>query len=135
MAETTTQSPKNRVFLTFDVGGYSMGRKIGAFIGGDTVEQVLTDAAALFGQQATDEAIGKLLDMISTDTTATAVSNAQAGGLVGGQSSTPASNAPVCNHGARVYRESKPGAAKQWKAWFCPTAQGTPDQCKPEFLK
>lgn len=41
---------------------------------------------------------------------------------------------PTCAHGARVYREAKPGSGKNWKAWFCPTPQGTPNQCKPEFI-
>ena len=48
---------------------------------------------------------------------------------------TQANGNPACIHGARVYREAKPGSGKSWKAWFCPTAQGTPDQCSPEFLK
>ncbi|MFF3673596.1 hypothetical protein ACFYYS_06345 [Streptomyces sp. NPDC002120] len=41
----------------------------------------------------------------------------------------------TCAHGAMSYRESKPGAPKTWKAYFCPTPQGTPNQCKPEFLR
>ena len=40
-----------------------------------------------------------------------------------------------CKHGKLVYRESKPGAAKSWKGWFCPSPQGTPDQCAPKFLR
>ena len=40
-----------------------------------------------------------------------------------------------CKHGARTFRESKPGAPKAWKGYFCPTAKGTPDQCEPNFLK
>ena len=39
-----------------------------------------------------------------------------------------------CVHGAMVYREAKPGSGKDWKAYFCPTKQGDPSQCKPEFL-
>lgn len=42
--------------------------------------------------------------------------------------------APSCAHGPRVYRESKPGAARQWKAWMCGTPQGTPNQCPPEWI-
>lgn len=40
-----------------------------------------------------------------------------------------------CKHGARTYRESKPGAPKAWKGYFCPTAKGTADQCEPNFAK
>jgi hypothetical protein len=40
-----------------------------------------------------------------------------------------------CIHGPMTWRESKPGAAKNWKGWFCPTPQGTPDQCSPKFVK
>ena len=40
-----------------------------------------------------------------------------------------------CKHGALVYRTSKPGAPKEWKGWFCPSPQGTADQCAPKFLR
>ena len=40
-----------------------------------------------------------------------------------------------CKHGARTFRESKPGAPKAWKGYFCPTPKGTPDQCEPNFAK
>jgi hypothetical protein len=43
--------------------------------------------------------------------------------------------APSCAHGAMTFRTSKQGAAKAWKAYFCPTPQGTPNQCEPQFLK
>jgi hypothetical protein len=40
-----------------------------------------------------------------------------------------------CKHGALVWRESKPGAPKAWKGWFCPSAKVTPDQCEPKFVR
>lgn len=40
---------------------------------------------------------------------------------------------PSCVHGPRVFRQNKPGASKQWAAWFCPTPKGTPNQCEPEW--
>jgi hypothetical protein len=40
-----------------------------------------------------------------------------------------------CKHGARTYRESKPGATRAWRAYMCPTPKGTPDQCEPNFIK
>lgn len=40
-----------------------------------------------------------------------------------------------CKHGKLTYRESKPGAPKTWKGWFCPSPQGTPDQCAPQFIR
>jgi hypothetical protein len=36
---------------------------------------------------------------------------------------------PQCAHGDR-----KPVAKANWKAWFCPTAQGAPDKCEPVFV-
>lgn len=43
--------------------------------------------------------------------------------------------APVCLHGTKKFQESKPGAPKEWKAWFCPSPKGTPDQCQPEWIR
>mgnify|MGYP006274027527 CR=1 FL=1 len=40
-----------------------------------------------------------------------------------------------CVHGKLVWRESKPGAEKAWKGWFCPSPKGTPDQCAPKFVR
>jgi hypothetical protein len=56
----------------------------------------------------------------------------------GSQQAAPAPAAQdgkQCAHGAMVYREAKPGSGKTWRAYFCPTPQNTPGQCKPEFLK
>lgn len=39
-----------------------------------------------------------------------------------------------CKHGQLQWRESKPGAPKAWKGWFCPSPKGTPDQCKAKFV-
>ena len=41
----------------------------------------------------------------------------------------------TCKHGNRTYRESKPGAPKAWRGYFCPSPKGTPDQCEPVFVK
>jgi hypothetical protein len=49
------------------------------------------------------------------------------------QASTPPDG--HCKHGQLVWRESKPGAPKTWKGWFCPSDKGTPDQCEPKFLR
>lgn len=38
---------------------------------------------------------------------------------------------PQCAHGSMIERSAKPGSARQWKAYFCNTPQGTPNQCKP----
>jgi hypothetical protein len=40
-----------------------------------------------------------------------------------------------CKHGQLTWRESKPGAPKAWKGWFCPSPKGTPDQCEPKFVR
>ena len=44
-------------------------------------------------------------------------------------------NAYTCKHGEMTFRQSKPGAPKSWKGYFCPTPQGTADQCEPKFLR
>lgn len=44
-----------------------------------------------------------------------------------------ASAAPNCAHGPRTGR-SGTGAKGPWKAWFCSTPKGTPDQCEAIFL-
>jgi hypothetical protein len=44
----------------------------------------------------------------------------------------PAANAgppaPQCQHGEKVYRTGT-GSKGPWRAWFCPSPKGTPDQC------
>jgi hypothetical protein len=37
---------------------------------------------------------------------------------------------PQCEHGHRVWRESKPGAAKVWGGYFCPEREKN-NQCQP----
>ena len=62
----------------------------------------------------------------------------QMGGQVVSQTSAPSSTVIEegnCKHGKLVYRTSKPGAPKEWKGWFCPSPQGTPDQCAPKFIR
>jgi hypothetical protein len=46
-----------------------------------------------------------------------------------------ATSANSCKHGDLVWRESKPGAPKAWKGWFCPSPKGTADQCEPKFVR
>jgi hypothetical protein len=38
--------------------------------------------------------------------------------------------APKCDHGHRVWRESKPDAAKKWAGYFCPEREKN-NQCQP----
>ena len=40
--------------------------------------------------------------------------------------------APKCDHGHRIWRESKPGAAKVWAGYFCPQREKA-DQCQPHW--
>lgn len=40
---------------------------------------------------------------------------------------------PKCQHGQRIGREGN-GAKGPWRAYFCPTAKGTPDQCDPMWV-
>lgn len=45
----------------------------------------------------------------------------------------PAGVAPVCQHGTKVFKTSKPGG-RQWQAWMCPSPKGTADQCSPAWI-
>jgi len=121
MAETTGPA---RAWMKVSCGGYSQGKSIDFYAGGDTPDDVTEAFNRMFGGEATAEAIGKLLDVMTEDTTANAINNLQAQGMVDA--------GPRCKHGARVKREGRSGRGP-WTGWFCPTPQGTPDQCKPEF--
>jgi hypothetical protein len=56
------------------------------------------------------------------------------GGGFGNSNQAPAAGR-TCVHGEMNYKEAKPGSGKDWRAYFCPTPQGTVNQCKPVFLK
>ena len=43
-----------------------------------------------------------------------------------------AQNVHLCTHGTMVPRSGTKNG-RNWSGWFCPTPQGTPDQCSPEF--
>lgn len=48
----------------------------------------------------------------------------------------PTEVGPECEHGSREYRESKAGADKPWKAWFCPLgSEREGEKCKPLWVK
>lgn len=44
--------------------------------------------------------------------------------------------APVCQHGTKLYREGTSASnGRAWKAWFCPAPGNDPTQCKKEWLR
>jgi len=45
-----------------------------------------------------------------------------------------AQNVHLCPHGTMVPRSGTKNG-RYWSGWFCPTPQGTPDQCSPSFDK
>jgi len=51
--------------------------------------------------------------------------------------SSPASTgqrqAPLCTHGARVWRQDKAEPPK-WAGWFCPQGSNAPDRCRPQYV-
>lgn len=97
------------------------------------LEQSLADIAmnaSLIRATATDLGVGA--------SPAVALVQQQMGGQVVSQTAAPSSTVIEegnCKHGKLVYRTSKPGAPKEWKGWFCPSPQGTPDQCSPKFIR
>jgi hypothetical protein len=110
---------------------------------GTLINLYAQDAAELEAQLATirDSAglIGSTQAALSSNSGGVAAAVAGLGATV--ISTSPASNQPTsyaegqCKHGALVWRESKPGAPKAWKGWFCPSPKGTPDQCEPKFVR
>ena len=48
--------------------------------------------------------------------------------------STPPVGEKQCPHGAMIKRTGD-GAKGEWRAFFCPTPKGTPDQCQAQFAK
>lgn len=52
-----------------------------------------------------------------------------------GATTVTSASGNTCKHGDLVWRESKAGAPKPWKGWFCPSPKGTPDQCEPKFVR
>ena len=107
---------------------------------GTLINLYAADSAELEAQLAAVQDTAALIGAVSGS-----LANASgARAAVQGFNSNAAPAAPVqssvveqgnCKHGKLVYRESKPGAPKSWKGWFCPSPQGTPDQCAPQFLR
>ena len=50
------------------------------------------------------------------------------------QAPVAAQNARLCVHGQMVLRNGTKNG-RDWSGWFCPTPQGTPNQCSPQFNK
>lgn len=40
-----------------------------------------------------------------------------------------------CKHGVMTFRSGVNAQGKAWKGYMCPAPKGTPDQCKPVFLR
>jgi len=108
---------------------------------GTLVNVYADDSAELEAGLATIQDTAALIGAVSGSlANASGVRNA-----VAGLGATPVAQAPSapsavieeghCKHGKLTYRESKPGDAKTWKGWFCPSPKGTPDQCAPKFIR
>ena len=111
---------------------------------GTLINLYATTPAELESQLATIQDTAGLIGSVSTTlANSSNVRNvvASLGATQVDTQSTPLSNQPTsfaegeCRHGVLVWRESKPGAPKAWKGWFCPSPKGTPDQCDPKFLR
>ena len=97
----------------------------------ETQLATIQDVAAVIG--STSAALGNVLNVRNAIQTlgATPVA-APAAPVYNSPTSFPEGS---CQHGALVWRESKPGVPKAWKGWFCPSPKGTPDQCEPKFVR
>jgi hypothetical protein len=116
---------------------------------GTLINIYAADATEFETSLATIQDSAALINSVSASLTSAGAVRALAAGL----GATPVAAAPVyapaqpaytpaveipdgyCKHGQLVWRESKPGAPKAWKGWFCPSAKGTPDQCEPKFVR
>ena len=90
----------------------------------DTAALIVATSAAFSGAGNISNAVAAFA--------ATPVAVQQAQGHIPSQ---PTPDPGSCKHGVMVWRESKPGAPKAWKGWFCPSPKGTPDQCEPKFVR
>lgn len=126
----------NKVWMSVDSGSYSQGQKVSFFAGGDDASTVLATMGEVFGTEATDQAIGRLQNILAVDPVAAAAANVKAGGLVGGDGAPDASSSstPVCNHGAMVFKNGV-SAKGPWRAWMCPQPKDAPNRCSPQWLK
>jgi Mn2+/Fe2+ NRAMP family transporter len=106
---------------------------------GTLINIYATDSTELETGLATIQDSAALINSVSASLTSAGAVRALAAGLGATPVAAPAQSSVIeeghCKHGKLVYRTSKPGAPKEWKGWFCPSPQGTPDQCAPKFLR
>lgn len=116
----------------FQISGKAADDRI-FVIGGENYSEFAGNLQDIFGPQADRvlEDFQFLVDPASAQAVATAAPLRDNGPAQPQQPAPPAPGAPTCDHGARKFVTSKPGAAKQWQAWMCPTAQGAADKCQP----
>ena len=106
---------------------------------GTLINIYAADATEFETSLATIQDSAALINSVSASLTSAGAVRALAAGLGATPVAAPAQSSVIeeghCKHGKLVYRTSKPGAPKEWKGWFCPSPQGTPDQCAPKFLR
>lgn len=123
----------NRVWVSVERGSYGANKLVKFFAGGDSVADVHTHLSGAFGDLAADNILAHVGELGTEE----AFDNLKAGAVIGGTSSpdnsAPAADGPICKHGPRVLKSGVKNG-KAWSAWMCPTAQGAPDKCKPEWL-
>jgi hypothetical protein len=99
---------------------------------GDSIADLSTQLAGIISVAETITEAGKVLG--GSNAVATLQAGLGATVVAASQTAAPVAEGH-CKHGALVWRESKPGAPKPWKGWFCPSPKGTPDQCEPKFVR
>lgn len=132
-----TDKITNRVWVSIERGSYGANKLIKFFAGGDNVDEVTAHLEAAFGPLAAANVIAHVMELGTEE----AFDNLKIGGVVGDTPAAAASSAaatstpdgPVCKHGPKKFKSGVKNG-KPWSAWMCPAAQGTPDQCKPEWL-
>jgi hypothetical protein len=124
----------NRVWMSVDLGSYTVGKKVSVFAGGDSPDEVHHRLSGLLGAHVVDELLGKIVEA-SADSFVNAVTNLNQGGMTGGGGApAPKADGPVCQHGPRVYKNGQ-SAKGPWAAWMCSQPKGSPGACSPEWVK
>lgn len=102
-------------------------------IGGNTPDAFFDNAAGMLGDGQAAQRLAEDFQVLANPSVAPAVAAAAPlrtpSPAPAANTPPPAPGAPTCIHGARTFRSSKPGASKQWTAWFCPQPKGA-DQCE-----
>ena len=97
-------------------------------------QQGLAVAVAAFESLVTGKPVAPTPQAAAAAFGGTIVEEAPAFAPVPPPAAAPAAGERTCKHGVMTFRTGV-GQNGPWKGYFCPTQKGTPDQCKPQFVR